>query len=236
MQWNPMPEVPFWNMDVWVLVGLLFYAWVVQRYFRPMSILFQALFDFRNFDKPLRSAFRDGNPPSSWVNFLFSFLPLTAYAWFVCIVCLQGPDWVRPGLEGLLQAGWSKGQALMLLSAGLIAAWYAAKFLVLHLVSAVFDEPRFASFAWKTGMYYDLAYSLFCLPVLALCFHADGRVLAGVVPALFILYCMIFFVRMLRFMVEGRAYSRFSPLHIFVYLCALEILPFACLWRIYFAL
>ena len=66
MQWNPMPEATFWNMNLWIVAGLLLYAWVVQHYFRQIRILFSALFDLRNFDKPVRaalpSALRENTP------------------------------------------------------------------------------------------------------------------------------------------------------------------------------
>lgn len=236
MQWNPMPEATFWNMNLWIVAGLLLYAWVVQHYFRQVRILFSALFDLRNFDKPVRAAFRDGNMPSAWVNFLFFCVSFTSYAWWVWIVCVKDVFPALPVLGVHPWPGWSQGQASIVLSVGLVACWYAVKYLVVRFVAFVMDESRFASFVWKTGLYYDLAFSLVCLPVLALCMRLDGLLLKVIICVLIALYCICFIVRLLRFVIEGKSYSRFSPLHIFVYLCALEILPFVCFWRIFCAL
>lgn len=233
MQWNPMPEATFWNMDLWLVAGLLLYAWVVQRYFKQIGVLFQALFDFRNFDKPVRAAFRDGNMPSGWVNGLFFCVSFTSYSWWVWLVNYKEVFPVLPVLGGHSWAGWTHGQVLIVLGLALSACWYAVKYFVLRLVGFILDEMRLSSFAWKTGLYYDLSFSLICLPLLALCMRLDGIFLKTLMVVLIILYCMCFVIKMLRFVIEGREYSRFSPLHIFVYLCALEILPFVCFWRIF---
>ena len=102
-----------------------------------------------------------------------------------------------------------------------------------RVVATVFDEARFASFYWKTGLYYDLAFSLVCLPVMALCMRLEGSWLKGILVALFVVWCICLIIKMLRFVLEGKEYIRFSPLHIFVYLCGHEILPFVCFWQIF---
>lgn len=233
MQLDPMPEATFWNMDLWIVVGLLLYAWVVQRYFRQISVLCEALFNLRNFDKPVRSAFRDGDIPSAWANALFFCLSLTSYSWWFWLVCAREVFPELPLLGEHPWMGWTRGQVLIVLSLALVLVWYAVKYVLSRVVAAVFDEARFASFYWKTGLYYDLAFSLVCLPVIALCMRLEGSWLKGILVALFVVWCMCLIIKMLRFVLEGKEYSRFSPLHIFVYLCGLEILPFVCFWQIF---
>lgn len=224
MQWNPLPETSFWTMDVWVLCGLLFYAWMVQRHVRKIGVLFQALFDFRDFDKPLRASFRDGDEPGMGADLMFFIVSLTTYSWLLYHLADLG--WI-PGAEAF------GTQGLMLSSMTLLTACYLFKFLVLRLVSVVFEEKKFAPFVVRMGLYYDTAFSFVALPVLAFSLHLEEVWIKAVIALLFVLFCIVFLVKVLRFVVEGKNYTRFSQLHIFVYLCALEILPVICFWRIF---
>lgn len=232
VEWNPMPVTGWGGIELWFLAGLLFYAWVFQQNIREIRYLFRFLFDFRDFSKP----FRDSSGSvrfSKAKNFYFFLLNLFAGSGMLYMAADRGLIGLNEDIFGDYLAG-TGDLGILSICFLCILAFYTVKRLLLSVVSEVFEERKFGLFVWRTGLYYDWVYSLVAFPVLAVFLQIQTPVFDTVFWILLVVFAILLILKVLKTVLIGASYTRFSLLHIFCYLCGLEILPFLCLWQLFF--
>lgn len=234
LTWQPYQVTHFLRMDVWICLSMVFYAWAVQRNLRKILSLSNHLFSFRDL---VRSKDTDGSKKSSrrfW-NFSFLALSIVTVSWLVYAFWMYaGRDLPFGSEHGHdVQGGCSY---LLCVCAVFSMLLYVFKGWVLWLVSHIFDEPRFGLFLWRMGISYDFLFSVFAFPFLMVSFYSDGWVQEAACWLSAVMFGIFFVIKVLKAVIVGRLYSRFSYLHIFAYFCALEILLSLSLWRIIFGL
>ncbi|MCM1169515.1 MAG: DUF4271 domain-containing protein [Bacteroides sp.] len=233
LQWQPYHVMHFLSMDIWIFLSMVFFAWAVQRNIRKIGSLCGNLFSFR--DQARNKNVKGGKRHSRRIwNFSFLALSVVTVAWFLYAL------WTYAGWE--LPFGEDHHDAhlgcnyLMSVCALFALLFYMLKSLVLFVVSNIFDESRCGLFLWRMSISYDFLLSVFSFPFLMIFLYADGWLQAASFWIVAGLFAIFFIIRILKAVIVGRYYSRFSYLHIFVYFCALEILLSLSLWRIVFGL
>lgn len=234
LNWQPYHVEHLLSIDFWVCLSMVFYAWAVQRNIRKIVSLSNHLFSFRDLARNKNS---DGSKKGSrrfW-NFSFLVMSVITMGWLVYAL------WVYAGWE--LPFGWDHSHSvhigcnyLIWVCAVFAVLFYVFKGLVLLLFSHIFDEPRFGLFLWRMGISYDFLLSVFIFPFLIVFFYTDGWVQEAAFWLSAVMFSIFFVIKILKAVIVGRLYSRFSYLHIFAYFCALEILLSLSLWRIIFGL
>lgn len=231
IQWLPYHSVHAVSMDVWIFVSMVFYAWVVQRNVRKIGSLCRHLSGFRDL---ARNKNPEGtkNPRRFW-NFSFLALSVVNVSWFLYML------WIHAGWRfpfGGSHDTHTGCNYLLSVCAVYAVAFYLVKGLVVPVFAHVFDESRFGVFIWRMGLSYDFLLSVFTFPCLMVSLYADGFLQAVFFWTTVVLFSLFFVVKVLKAVIVGRCYSRFSYLHIFIYFCALEILLALSLWQIVFGL
>lgn len=227
LHWMPFPEKEFPEMDIWVFVVSVFFAWVVFRQYREIGNICRRFFDFRDSNRHKVSSVKGRSVHHG--DSLFFLLSVLALVWWVYIF------WQYSGCLDSGEGFICQGNNLLLLRCCLFAlTFYAVKWVVLRMVSVVFAEKKFGIFVWKTGVYHDMPFSLIALPLLLCSVYMENTGKGIVLWITGALLLMFFIVKILKSVMVGKNYSRFSYLHIFVYFCALEILSFTILWQMFF--
>lgn len=234
LQWQPYQVAHFLRIDVWVCLSMVFYAWAVQRNGRKIVSLINHLFSFHDL---ARSKDNNGVKKGSrrfW-NFSFLVLSVVTVSWLVYAL------WTYVGRE-LPFGGEHRHDAhtgcnyLVYVCAVFVILFYMCKGLLLLLVSHIFDEARCGLFLWRMGISYDFLFSVLSFPFLMIFLYSEGWVQEAAFWLSVVLFCIFFVIKVLKAVIMGRLYSRFSYLHIFAYFCALEILLSLSLWRVVFGL
>lgn len=219
---------------VCALLSLVFYAWFVQFYAREISTIASGMFDFRNWGKPVRLASVSGQMAQRR-KLLLIVVAWAGLSWLVYFLASDGGFARHPVLPFLCQGGNPKVSAM--LSAVLFTTvYYAFKCVVFYGVGYVVEEDKAAVVFWRKGIYHDFLFSLLALPVLCGVFSLETGFRIALMYVLLALFAGFTVFKILHLSYEGYKLSRFSYLHIFVYLCALEILVPLLLWKVFFAL
>lgn len=225
----PMPDAAVYDTELYLLAGLLLYAYLLYRNAPRLLSYFRFLFDWRALDKAAPG--RQGDMGRQ-AFFIFSLVAVS----FVT-VSLYLFQWVaHPALAaryfGPLPA-WLMGTERAVLARLIVyvMAVFACKWLLLYGISSLFKETAFGAVAIRLETGYLLFWVLWALPVLLVSFGLP-RFVPFALFALAIAYCLILLFRWFKMLVLSRQLSRFSYLHIFLYLCALEILPFLCFYKL----
>ncbi len=226
----PMPDAPVYDTELYLLAALLLYAYLLYKTAPRLLAYFRFLFDWRSLDKVSagRQSLLAGH--QTFYGFCLiaaSFVTLSLYLY----------QWAaHPGLMtryfGPLP-GWltgSEGEVLARLFI-FVTAVFVCKWLLLYGISALFKEGAFGSAAVRLETGYLFFWVLWALPLLLVSFGLP-HLLPFVLPLLAAAYILILLFRWFKMLVLSRQLSRFSYLHIFSYLCALEILPFLCFYKL----
>ncbi len=226
LYWRPFPEREFPEMNIWVFVVSVFFAWAVFRHYREIEEIYRRIFDFRDLNRHKVSSVKGRGAHRS--DSIYLLLSILAFVWWTYNFWLYSDslDAVR-----LLSQG---DNPLLLRCSLFVLSFYAVKWVVLRMVSVVFAEKKFGLFVWKTGLYHDMPFSLVALPLLLCSVYMENSGRGVILWVTGVLFLMFFIVNTLKSVIVGKNYSRFSYLHIFVYFCALEILSFAILWQMFF--
>ena len=220
---------------VCALVSLVFYAWFVQFYAKEISTIASGMFDFRNWGKPVRLASVSGQMAQRR-KFLLIVVSWVGLSWLVYFLLSDGGfTWRFHQLPFLMQGGNPK-VSVMLFSMLFMALYYAFKRVVFYGVGNVMEEDKAATVFWRKGIFHDFLFSLLAVPVLCAVSTLDACFRTGFMYVLLALFAGLTVFKILHLSYEGHHLSRFSYLHIFVYLCALEILVPLFLWKVFFAL
>lgn len=235
LPWTLRTEDGILAFSFWIFLSWVFYAWFVQYYSKEVFSVARFVFDFRSWGKPLRVFSSTGKVPGS-KKYLFFFLALAGLVWFTCFVAeSRGAVPVFPGEGGTFgQAGQAGGVSLLAVSALSVLVFYSLRALLLFGLAQVFEERKFAACLWRTGLCHDLAFSLLALLFLAAVPALGPEARQCFFQVLLVLFLIFLIIKILHLTYEGGKLSRFSRLHIFVYLCALEILLPLCLWQAVF--
>lgn len=234
LQWQPYQVTHFLRIDVWVCLSMVFYAWAVQRNIRKIVSLCNHLFSFRDL---ARSKDGDGVKKGSrrfW-NFSFLALSVVTVSWLVYALWMYA-GWELPFAGAHRHDAHTGCNYLVYVCAVFSILLYVCKGLVLLLVSHIFDEARCGLFLWRMGISYDFLFSVLAFPFLMIFFYSGGWVQETAFWLSAVMFCIFFVIKVLKAVIIGRLYSRFSYLHIFAYFCALEILLSLSLWRVVFGL
>lgn len=224
----PFPEREFPEMDIWVFLVSVFFAWAAFRYYREIGGICRRLFDFRDLNRHKGSSVTGRNAHRS--DPVFFLLSALALVWWVYTFWRYSD----PMDSHLACRSYQDDNPLLLRCGLFVLAFYAVKWVVLRVVSAVFFEKKFGHFVWYTGICHDMPFSLVALPLLLCSVYMNQSGKGIILLTTAVLFLMFFIVKILKNVMVGKNYSRFSYLHIFVYFCALEILSFAILWQVFF--
>lgn len=235
LQWQPYHVAHFLDMNLWVFVSMVFYAWVVQRNSRKIESLCRYLFSFRELTRG-KNPERTKNVTRRFWNFSFLAWSFVAFSWILYVLWMYaGWHYSFNSHHEIHEVHWGCNYMLSVCAA-FVAAFYLVKGLVIPVAAHMFEEPGFGVFLWRMSLSYDFLLSVFAFPLVVLYIYTGGLLQAIVFWALAFLVAIFFAVKILKAIIVGRYYSRFSYLHIFVYFCGLEILLPLCLWQIVFGL
>jgi len=127
----------------------------------------------------------------------------------------------------ILSPGSSQGITSLLLFAGFLGAYlvvFLLKILVIWLISIIFKNPATASEYIQTILIYNLVLGILLLPLLLLMTFTLRDIVLYVT---FGIALILMGLRFLRGIAIGLSDTKFSLIHLFLYLCTLEILPLA---------
>lgn len=232
MVWKPLVRQSWGGVELCFLAGLLLYAWIILTNQKAFSLLLRFLFSPNDFAKPMREG-SSSLKLSKGKNFFFLLLNIFSGAGILYLAGQSGLLHVRDHFSVLFPLGGENLSDIVVAFLAMIF-FYVSKRLLLFVFSETFEERKFSLFVWRTWIYYDWVYTLLAFPVSALFLHSPVSVYRVVIITLLIVYMVLFFIKILKALLVGSSYSRFSRLHIFSYLCALEMLPLLCIWQLFY--
>lgn len=225
----PMPDRTVYDTELYLLAALLLYGYLLYKEAPRLLAYFRFLFDWRTLDKvvPGRRG-QLGREIFYTVGLVitgFITLSLYLYQW------AAHPDLSARYIGGL--PGWLTGSERDVLARlfVFVTAVYSCKWLIQYGISHLFKESAFGASAIRLETGYLFFWVLWALPLLLAAFGLP-HVLPFVLGLLAVGYVAILLFRWFKMLVLSRQLSRFSYLHIFLYLCALEILPFLCFYKL----
>lgn len=109
-----------------------------------------------------------------------------------------------------------------------------AVYLLLKLVSFVFDEKEFIKVYILSESVALVYVSCLLLPILAASFVFEGFIGQNIILIILIIYLLAVIFGLFKTIKIGYKSSKFSILHIFLYLCTLKIAPIIGLWKLFF--
>lgn len=220
---------------VCALLFLVFYAWFVRFYTKEIFTIASGMFDFRNWGKPVRLPSVSGQMAQRR-KFLVVVVSWAGLSWLVYFLLSDGGFTWRFDILPFLMQGENPKVSVMLFSMLFIALYYAFKRVVFYGVGYVIEEDKAATVFWRKGIYHDFLFSLLAVPVLCAVSTLDVGLRTVFMYVLLALFAVLAVFKILHLSYEGRHLSRFTYLHIFTYLCALEILVPLFLWKLFFVL
>lgn len=220
---------------VCALLSLVFYAWFVRFYTKEISTIASGMFDFRNWGKPVRLVSVSGQMAQRR-KFLLVLVAWAGLSWLVYFLLSDGGFTWRFNTLPFLGHGGNPKVGVMLFSMLFMALYYAFKRVVFYGVGYVMEEEKAAAVFWRRGVYHDFLFSLLAVPVLCAVSTLDSGLRTVFMYVLLALFAGLTVFKILHLSYEGHHLSRFTYLHIFAYLCALEILVPLFLWKVFFAL
>lgn len=232
--WSRRPQSGPLDMAVLVFFSLILYAWFVQYDTRGIFQVARSVFDIRNWGKPLRLFSKNGRGGLDRKFFFFVF-SWTGLAWLVFSFFSdadQAGSFLCPVASGLPFLG--RQVPLFLLSLFFVLVFYVLKRSLVYGISHVLEEEKFASVIWRTGICHDLIFSILAVPLLSVSSMMEPDFQAWILRLVLSVFLILLIIKILHLSYEGRSLSGFSHLHIFVYLCALEILLPVCMWQAFF--
>ncbi len=225
----PMPDKAVYDTELYLLAALLLYAYLLYKNAPRLLAYFRFLFDWRALDKvaPGRQGNldRQGFYAFSLIAVGFVTVSLYLYQW------AAHPE-LTAGRFGPLPAWLMASEREILVRLIIyVTAVFACKWLLFYGISGLFKETAFGAAAIRLETGYLFFWVLWALPVLLVSFGLP-RFLPFALIVLAVAYILILLFRWFKLLVLSRQLSRFSYLHIFLYLCALEILPFLCFYKL----
>jgi len=130
---------------------------------------------------------------------------------------------------GILSADIYFSPQFWAVAAGMVVAFYLFNQLSTFLIGFAFDTGDQASLQMKNNAVWAYINGLFLTPLLLIYFYTQNGFLFGIIIAGLIILLLFKWVQTVKI---GLATQNFNMLHLFLYLCAVEIIPLFLLVKI----
>lgn len=203
----------------WSLL-ILFFSLAIIWFYTPGQLL--SVFSFS--DK--KGYFRHGRQPSDLTPGILVKIFFTMNFWFtLTLIVYLVINYFMPGLTIIF-----KPAEQLLYITGAIILLYFYRYLFITVTGFIFNSTSIAFLQLKLYQHTDNATGVILIPLLLLFLVADIKS---------IIYLGIFFIVFIHIFRWFQSYrlsknsSSFSALHLFMYLCTLEIIPFLLLVKLF---
>jgi hypothetical protein len=209
------PEHSDWIFAILVL-GFILVAWGMVFYYKRFLTVLYATFSKRH----LSQLAREGNLLQERIAVSLS----AVYILTMSLMAYQSNEffinWHDPVLNGF---------RLFLLIVLLLVLFWALKLFAMNLLSVVFKTHQSNHEYVVNILLFSTLSSLVLLPLLVLSVYLNSWILLIIG---LIINSLIFIIRFIKGMMIGVQLTRFSYLFLFVYLCALELLPLVVILKL----
>jgi hypothetical protein len=193
-----------------LLFGFVLFAWLMSFNIKRVGQMFGALFGNRGFARLTR----DGDMFSEQLFFPFVILMLLCFSLFVFRIGMLFEFWDMLGPETIA----IYGQAV--LGVGIL---YLVKVVFVKISAWIFKEQAAAKQYLLNLFVFNTSLTLLFLPLLLVAFFGDSWLQTSVVYTMIFLFAGCFIWRGIRSFLVTMFATKFSYVHIFLYLCTLEI-------------
>jgi hypothetical protein len=217
---NHLPAAHHQEQPDWIfatlLAGFILVAWTVFFHFKRFNTVVSATFSKRH----LSQLAREGNPLRERIAISLSALyilafSLTIYQWNELYF-----GWKDPILNGF---------RLFVLIMLLLILFWTLKLFAMNFLSIIFRTHQSNHEYLLNIMLFSTLSGLINLPLLVLAIYLNSLTILFISLIIIIL---LFLIRFIKGMMIGAALTRFSYLFLFVYLCALELLPLVIILKL----
>lgn len=175
-----------------------------------------AFFSLRHINQLIR----EGNPLNERISLLLSVNSILVLALTSWLFLHQYPSNLFPGYSELSRFG---------IITAIISVFWATKILLIQLIGKIFKTPQATYLYLVHSTMINNIGGLLYLPVLIFMAYAP---IPFLFPIAFGLLGLLYLMKLGRAGLAGWQETKFSKLHLFLYLCALEILPLALIFKI----
>jgi hypothetical protein len=201
-------EHPDWMFAV-LLTGFILIAWTLVFYYKRFTTVISASFSKRH----LSQLTREGNLLRERITISLSAVYILATSLLIYQLNMFYFKWNDPVMNGF---------RLYVLITLLVVLFWTMKLFAMNLLSVVFKTYQSNHEYLLNIMLFSTLSSLILLPLLVLSVYLNSRIILDIS---LIIISLIFITRFIKGMMIGVQLTRFSYLFLFVYLCALELLP-----------
>lgn len=205
---------PYWVSGIIIICFILF-AWGRLFFRRRLDMIFRAVFA-KNYANQL---IREGNLFNERIGLVLFLVYLQIIALYVYLSLPLFPE-IRPPFDG---------GVLYLAIVGFFIAFWIFKLVLSKAISLLFNTGEQAGELLANMYLFNLFAGIVLLPLVACMAFANREIFFYISLLLIIL---IYAYRILREAQVGFKIIKFSPFHLFLYLCTLEILPIIVLAKI----
>lgn len=229
----PLPkEDSSYGVEAISCFGLILYALIMQRNFRDWKDLFRTLFSIPLFDKSPRTVIEKRR--HGFLRMFMYFILIIVNFILLLYACFRSGfvpnSWTCINLGG----GTHSITEILSFCLYFVFGYFVFKFIVIFLLSKLFEEDTFGRLLMHLDIYYNLALLFFSMPLLFVVLNTSGFFAHILLYFILGLTFIVSVFKFLRILIIGKQNSKFSHLHIFLYLCALEIVPILSLWKLFF--
>lgn len=209
------PEHPDWIFAI-LVTGFLLVAWTTVFYYKRFITALYATFSKRH----LSQMAREGNLLRERIAVSLS----AVYILTMSLMIYQANEfyfqWHDPVLNGF---------RLFLIIMLLVVLFWALKLFAMNLLSMVFKTHQSNHEYVVNIVLFSALASLILLPLMVLSIYLNSWTILIIC---LIINAIIFIIRFIKGMIIGAQLTRFSYLFLFVYLCALELLPLVVILKL----
>ena len=208
-------EQPDWVFIV-LAAGFILVAWTVFFYFKRFRTFVSAAFSKRYLSQLTREGniLRERIAVSLTLVYLLA-MAMTIYQWNELYF-----GWDIPRLEGF---------RLFLLVMLLLVLFWTMKFFAMNFLSIVFRTHQNNYEYMLNILLFSVIAGLVSLPLLVFAVYLRST---EILVIILVISVLLFLFRFYKGMMIGAALTRFSYLFLFVYLCALELLPLVVILKL----
>jgi len=205
---------PYWVSGI-IILCLILFAWGRLFFRRRLDMVFRAVFA-KNYANQL---IREGNLFNERIGLVLFLVYLQMISLLVFLSLPLFPQLKLP-FEGAL---------LYLAILGFFLAFWVVKLSVSRVLSVLFNTGEHSSELLANMYLFNLFAGIILLPLVVCMAFADRQIFFYI--SLLVL-ALIYAYRIVREAQVGFKIIKFSPFHLFLYLCTLEILPIIVLAKI----
>ena len=223
---NPQPKIHTTDYDYWVTGILLFlyilFVWMYVSNYKKLGQIIKGVYINQNSNQMSREDLSIGNRVSVFLS-IFFILTLTL---FISRVLSYFDFHLSPfGQENIV--------VLNIITALILSLGYGIKFVIIKLLGFIFKAQKEANEYMMTIFLFCNTLGLFMLPLI-ICLTYVKQVSPIVFIYTGIGFIAIFFsIRLVRGLFLGLNRLEISKIYLFMYLCALEILPIIIIMKLF---